>query len=264
MQEQNNKSITYDEFYATVKQIIKKNEELDIIKKAYEFASEKHKNKKRLNGEDYITHPLEVANIVCSLNVDYQTIAAALLHETINHTDTKIEEIEAEFGEEIASIVLSISKINKLNMPDTKGQSIQYLRKVLVGLAEDVRVLFIKLADRLHNMRTIDALPPEDGYKKAIETETVLIPIAHRLGINSIKSELEDICLRYTKPEIYKDIEEQLKDSRETLNKELQKMQDALSNILKENNVKFKIKGRVKSIHSLYKKLDKGKSLNKI
>ena len=237
MKEHLNKSITYDEFYANVKKIIKKKEELEEIKKAYDFAFQKHKGKKRLNGEDYITHPLEVANIVCTLNVDYQTIVAALLHETINHTNTDINEIKENFGEEIASIVLSISKINKLNMPDTKDQSAQYLRKVLVGLSEDVRVLFIKLADRLHNMRTIDALPKEDGIKKAIETQTVLIPIAHRLGINSIKRELEDICLKYTKPEIYKDIEDHLYSSREELNKELKEMEESISSILKKNGI---------------------------
>jgi len=263
MKEQN-KSITYDEFYANVKKIIKKKEELELIDKAYKFAAKKHQGKKRLNGDDYIIHPLEVANITCTLNVDYQTIVAALLHETINHTDTKIEEIRENFGEEISNIVLSISKINKLNMPDTKNQTAQYLRKVMVGLSEDVRVLFIKLADRLHNMRTIDALPKEDGLKKAIETQTVLIPIAHRLGINSIKSELEDLCLKYTKPEIYKDIEEHLYSSREELNKELKEMEDSISSILKKNNIKFKIKSRVKSIHSIYKKMDKGKSWHNI
>ena len=264
MKEENNKSITYNEFYANVKKIIKKKNELEIIEKAYNFAKEKHKGKKRLNGEDYITHPLEVANIVTTLNVDYQTICSALLHETINHTDTDLSEIKNEFGDEIAAIVLSISKINKLNMPDTKDQSAQYLRKVLVGLSEDVRVLFIKLADRLHNMRTIDALPKQDGIMKAIETQNVLIPIAHRLGINSIKSELEDICLRYTKPEIYKDIEDHLQASREELNQELKNMENSISNLLKENNIKFKIKSRVKSIHSIYKKMDKGKSWNSI
>ena len=189
------KPITYDELYNRIKKIIKKEYELDVINSAYAFALEHHAGKKRLNGDDYITHPLEVANILVDLNVDYVTLAAALLHETINHTDATYNEIVEEFGEEIAKIVNSVSKINRLELSDNKDATAAYLRKVLVGLSEDVRVLFIKLADRLHNMRTIYALPPEEQKAKAVETTQVLIPIAHRLGINSVKSELEDICL---------------------------------------------------------------------
>lgn len=258
------KPITYDELYEKVKKIIKKNEELDVINRAYAFALEKHGEKKRLNGDSYISHPLEVAYILTDLNVDYVTIACALLHETINHTDATIEEIREEFGDEIANIVSSISKINKLELSDDKDSSAQYLRKVLVGLSEDVRVLFIKLADRLHNMRTLYALPVEVQKQKANETTAVLIPIAHRLGINSIKSELEDWCLRYTKPDVYNDILERLDASREELNELLNEMKQSISDILTENGISFKIKGRVKSVHSLYNKMDNGKRFNDI
>lgn len=264
MEGEHEKPITYDELYEKIKKFIKKEEELDVINKAYGFALAKHGDKKRLNGDPYISHPLEVANILCDLNVDYVTIACALLHETINHTDTTVEEIREEFGDEIANIVYSISKINKLELSDDKDSSAQYLRKVLVGLSEDVRVLFIKLADRLHNMRTIYALPPEVQKQKANETTTVLIPIAHRLGINSIKSELEDLCLRYTKPDVYQDILEKLDGSREELNELLTEMKDSISELLTENNVNFKIKGRVKSVHSLYNKMDNGKRFSDI
>lgn len=258
------KPITYDELYEKVKKIIKKNEELDVINRAYAFALEKHGEKKRLNGDPYISHPLEVAYILTDLNVDYVTITCALLHETINHTDATIEEIREEFGDEIANIVSSISKINKLELSDDKDSSAQYLRKVLVGLSEDVRVLFIKLADRLHNMRTLYALPVEVQKQKANETTAVLIPIAHRLGINSIKSELEDWCLRYTKPDVYNDILERLDASREELNELLNEMKQSISDILTENGISFKIKGRVKSVHSLYNKMDNGKRFNDI
>ena len=254
-----NKPITYEELYDKLKKIYKKEEELDIIHEAYLFAEEKHKGKKRLNGDDYITHPLEVANILLDLNSDYITIAASLLHETINHTDTKIEEIEKKFGKEIASIVKSISKINRLELKDEQDASAAYLRKVLVGLSEDVRVLFIKLADRLHNMRTLDALPIEEQKAKAYETINVLIPIAHRLGINSIKGELEDLCLKYTKPDVYNDILERLDASKEELNDLLTEMKDSISDILNMNGIEFKIKGRVKSVHSLYNKMHNGK-----
>ena len=258
------KPITYDELYEKIKQFIKKDEELEIIEKAYQFANEHHKNKNRLNGDPYISHPLEVANIALDLNVDYVTISSALLHETINHGGATIEEIKDLFGNEIANIVNSISEINKLGLNDTKDSSAQYLRKVMVGLSEDVRVLYIKLADRLHNMRTLYALPEKDQKEKANETSTVLIPIAHRLGINSIKSELEDLCLRYTKPDVYNDILEKLDASREELNSLLTDMKDSISEILTSNGVKFKIKGRVKSVHSLYNKMDNGKRWNDI
>ena len=263
-EELHEKPITYDELYEKIKKFIKKDSELEVINKAYGFALEKHSGKKRRNGDDYISHPLEVANILCDLNVDYVTIACTLLHETVNHSETTISEIREEFGDEIANIVTSISKINKLELSDEKDSSAAYLRKVLVGLSEDVRVLFIKLADRLHNMRTIYALSPEEQKQKANETTRVLIPIAHRLGINSIKSELEDLCLKYTKPDVYNDILERLDASSEELNDLLLEMKESISDILTQNGINFKIKGRVKSVHSLYNKMDNGKRWNDI
>ena len=264
MNQKYDKPITYDELYEKIKKIIKKQDELDIINNAYGFALNKHEGRKRRNGDDYISHPLEVANILTDLNVDYVTLASAILHETINHGETTVDEIKEEFGEEIATIVHSLSKINRLELSDDKDSSAAYLRKVLVGLSEDVRVLFIKLADRLHNMRTLDALTPEEQKQKANETTSVLIPIAHRLGINSIKSELEDLCLRYTKPDVYNDILEKLDASREQLNEYLLEMKQSISDILTENGIPFKIKGRVKSVHSLYNKMDNGKRFSDI
>ncbi len=260
----NEKPITYDELYEKIKKIIKKTDELDVINKAYGFALAKHNGRKRRNGDDYICHPLEVANILTDLNVDYVTLASAIIHETINHSEATFDEVKEEFGEEIASIVHSLSKINRLELTDDKDSSAAYLRKVLVGLSEDVRVLFIKLADRLHNMRTLDALTLDEQKQKANETTAVLIPIAHRLGINSIKSELEDLCLRYTKPDVYNDILEKLDGSREELNELLLEMKQSISDILTENGIPFKIKGRVKSVHSLYNKMDNGKRFSDI
>lgn len=239
-------------------------DDLEDVKKAFLFASEKHAGKTRLTDEPFITHPLNVALILSELNVDKTTIIAALLHEVINNGDTLEEELESVFGSEIAKIVKSISTINKLELPDDKESSAIYLRKVLVGLAEDVRVLFIKLADRLHNMRTIWAVNPAKQKRKANETMNVLIPIAHRLGIYSIKSELEDLCLRYLKPDVYEDILKQLDASIEELNEVLEEMQDSISNILMEHGIKFQIKSRVKSVYSIYKKLSKGKKWSDI
>lgn len=238
--------------------------EIEEIKKAYQFAYKKHEGKTRLTHEPYITHPLNVALILTDLNVDKITIMAALLHEVINNGETTEEELEENFGSEITKLVKSISTINKLELPDDKESSAIYLRKVLVGLAEDVRVLFIKLADRLHNMRTIWAVNPEKQKRKANETMNVLIPIAHRLGIYSIKSELEDLCLKYLKPNVYEDILKQLDASIEELNEVLEEMQDSISTLLMEQGIKFQIKSRVKSVFSIYKKLSTGRKWSDI
>lgn len=254
---------TYEELQKSLSYITNE-EELNAIDKAYKFAEEHHKDKKRKNGADYITHPLNVAYILANLNVDYETIIAALVHETINHGNATKEEIKEHFGEDVSKIVDCLSKINKMALQDDKDSSAVNLRKVLVGMSEDVRVLFIKLADRLHNMRTIWALTPEEQKNKAKETMSVLIPIAHRLGINSIKSELEDLSLKYLNPEVYDDIINHLDASREELNEYLSEMQEEISELLTEHGIKFKIKSRVKSVHSIYQKLAKGKTWNNI
>ncbi|CDF12191.1 (P)ppGpp synthetase I SpoT/RelA [Mycoplasma sp. CAG:776] len=257
-------TITFESVYENIKENIKDTEELLKIKEAYQFALEKHKGMKRLTGEDFITHPLHVAKIVNSLNVDATTIIGALLHEVMNNGETGLDEIEEKFGDTVATIVDSITKINKLELVDDSESSAIYLRKVLVGLATDVRVLFIKLADRLHNMRTNYAVNPKKQKQKAYETMAVLIPIAHRLGINSIKSELENLCLYYTKPDVYNDILEKLNETQKELSDSLEEMQESITNILTEQGLKFKIKGRVKSVHSIYNKLSNGKKWNEI
>ena len=239
-------------------------EELKIIEKAYLFANEKHKGRVRKNGESYISHPLNVALILCDLNVDYVTIASALMHECINHAETTYEEIVESFGEEIADIVKAISKINRLTLNDDKESTAVQLRKVLVGLSSDVRVLYIKLADRLHNMRTIWALEENEIKDKIYETEAVLIPIAARLGINSIKSELEDLCLRYSKPDVYQEILDRLEKDEDNLNDKLEEIKADISNILMEHGIKFKIKARVKSVHSIYEKMVNGHKWDEI
>lgn len=239
-------------------------DDLILIKKAYDFANKKHEGMTRLSGDSYILHPLAVADILLDLNTDALTIACALLHEVMNNGDTFFNEIEEEFDNDTARIVDSITKINKLELPDDSESSAMYLRKVLIGLADDVRVLYIKLADRLHNMRTIWAVDPQKQLKKANETLSVLVPIAHRLGINSIKSELEDLCLKYIKPDAYNEILNKLNESTANLKESLNDMIDEISEILTDNNIKFEIKGRVKSVYSIYNKLNKGKTWKEI
>ncbi len=243
---------------------LEKRKQFETIKKAYEYSYNEHKGMKRLTGDDFITHPLEVTKILMDLNVDDTTIIASLLHEVINNGNKTYEDLVNDFGEDIAKIVLSVSKINKLELPDNNESSVIYLRKILVGLAQDVRVMYIKLADRLHNMRTNWAINPSKQKQKAEETMSVLVPIAHRLGINSIKSELENLSLYYLKPDVYNDILEKLNETVDELNDCLEEMKESIIDILTEAGIKFEIKGRVKSVYSIYNKLSNGKEWNKI
>lgn len=253
-------TITFDELIPS----LSKRDDFETIKRAYEYAFNEHKGMKRLTGDDFITHPLEVTKILMELNVDDTTIIASLLHEVINNGSKTYEDLVEDFGEDIAKIVLSVSKINKLELPDNNESSVIYLRKIFVGLAEDVRVLYIKLADRLHNMRTNWAINPQKQKQKAEETMSVLVPIAHRLGINSIKSELENLSLYYLKPDVYNDILEKLNETVDELNDCLEEMKESLIELLTDAGIKFEIKGRVKSVYSIYNKLSNGKEWNKI
>ena len=256
--------MTEEVTFSSLEEKLRKRENFVDIKRAYEYALKEHFGMKRLSGHNFITHPLEVTKILIDLNVDDTTIISAILHEVINNGNATYNDLEKEFGEEVAKIVQSVSKINKLELPDSNESSIIYLRKILVGLAEDVRVLYIKLADRLHNMRTNWATNPEKQKQKASETLSVLVPIAHRLGINSIKSELENLSLYYLKPEVYNDILNKLNDTVEDLNDCLEKMKEDLIEIITEAGIKFEIKGRVKSVYSIYNKLNNGKKWDQI
>ena len=243
---------------------IKNPDDIPKIKEAYNYAESLLEGITRKNNDTEINHVLEVTNILIDLNVDTLTIICALLHSILDFGEVKEDEIINKFGEKTYKIILSLSKINNLEMVDDSESAALYLRKVMVGLCEDVRVLFIKLADRLHNMRTLNVLSIERQKIIANETLSVLVPIAHRLGINSIKSELENLCLYYLKPDVYNDILEKLNDTIDKLNNYLLDMQNSLCDLLNENEVKFEIKGRVKSVYSIYNKLSAGKKWDDI
>lgn len=256
--------LTFEELLTRLKKYIKNKKELELIKKAYMYAYEKHFGQKRKSGEDYIIHPLNVAYILAGINADYKTICSALLHDTIEDCDVTKEEIEELFGGEVAYLVESLTKINKLNFSCDSEATIANQRKILVGLTEDVRVIILKLADRLHNMRTLWALPEKKQKENAKETLDIFIPIAHRLGMNSIKSELEDLCLRYSKPDVYFQIVEKLNKKKSERDEAVNEMKNTVSRLLNSHNIKHEIKGRSKSIYSIYKKLDTGRSFNDI
>lgn len=245
-------------------EVLYSHDEIKKIEEAYSFACEKHQGRMRLNKTEYMTHPLGVALILLDLDVDSTTIIAALLHETINHAGVTKEEIESLFGEEVADIVQVISRLNRLELTDDSEHAALNLRKILVGMSEDARVLFLKLADRLHNLRTADTLDKEALKRKVHETMTVLIPIAHRLGMYKIKGEMEDLCLKYSKPDVYQDILERLNASENELHDSLEDMVEDISEMLMEQNISFKIKSRVKSVYSIYNKLNNGKKWENI
>ena len=258
-----NPNITIEDIINDVKRYLT-DEEITKLKEAYKYASIVHKNQKRLSGDDYIKHPLNVVHILSKLNADSDTLIAGMLHDTISVGGIKASDIESRFGVDVASLVKGVTKINRLHYNGSNETTISNHRKILVGLTEDVRVIFIKLADRLHNMRTMYMLSDEKKKLNASETLEILTPIAHRLGINQIKSELEDLSLRYLKPDVYFSIVERLNKSKNERNKFVDEMMDNVSKLLNEHGIKHEIKGRAKSIYSIYKKLDKGKRFSDI
>ena len=239
-------------------------EEINTIKKAYKYAEKIHKGQKRLSGEDYMLHPLNVAYILTSLDADSDTLATALMHDVIHKGNGNIEDIRKEFSDEIANLVEGITTINKLSLSAENENMINYYKKILVGLTEDVRIIIIKLAERCHNMRTLYAIPKDKQALKAKETLEILAPIAHRLGLSYIKAELEELSLKYYKPDAYNSVEELLNNTKEEREASVKEMEKRVSEILLDNDISFEIKGRAKSIYSIYNKLQKGKKFEDI
>ena len=251
----------------TIDDLLKKisdTDDINKIKEAYQLLVRVFQDDKRRNGDTIVYHHLKVTETIINLDVDSTTIISSLLHEVLDKDISLKDEIIASFGSDVYKIVKSLSTINHLEMPlDTEDDAIN-LRKIVVGLCDDVRVLIIKLADRLHNMQTMAIFSQEHQKKVANDTLNVLVPIAHRLGINSIKSELENLCLLTLKPDVYQDILNKLNDTVSDLNIYLEQMQKKITDILNENGIKFEIKGRVKSIYSIYNKLSSGKKWENI
>lgn len=256
--------LTFDDLRDKIVTYVKDEKEVNVITKAYLYAFEKHFGQKRLTGEDYINHPLHVAYILTGVYADSMTISAALLHDVLEDCNITKEELSEIFGSEITSLVEGVTKLNKLNFVGENEAMLANHRKILVGLSEDVRVIIIKLADRLHNMRTLWVIPEKSQKEKAKETLDILIPIAHRLGMNQIKGELEDLCLRYSKPDIYFSIVEKLNQSKGERDNIVVDMKNKVSELLAEHSINHEIKGRAKSIFSIYKKLDKGRKFSDI
>ena len=228
-----------------------------LVKKAFEYCVLKHEGQKRCSSEPYYTHPFNVALIIVSLGMDSKSIAAALLHDVVEDTDAELDDIKREFGDEVALLVDGVTKIGRLNFSTKEQQQAESLRKMLIAMGQDIRVIIIKLADRLHNMRTIDAMPPQKQRDKSVETLEIYAPIAHRLGIRSVKEELEDLALKHLDPIAYKEINNLLalrKQHREQILEEIkQRIEARLHEVMPNTQMAFQ--GRVKSIYGIYRKM---------
>ena len=228
---------------------------IEIVKKAYEFAEKVHKGTKRASGELFIEHPLSVAYMLCELKLDSSTIAAALLHDVVEDTSTDLDEIKKEFGEEIAMLVDGVTKISQIKFESKEQRDYEDIRRMLLATTKDIRILMIKLADKLHNMKTLSYLTPEQQKRIAEETLEIYAPLAYRLGIANIKWELEDLSFKYLKPKTYKKFKEKFGKKRIQRELEVMKVKSIIEKELKKNGIKTKIVGRPKHFYSIYKKM---------
>ncbi len=232
--------------------------ELEIVDKAFDVANRYHGDQKRKSGEPYIIHPIAVCNILVDLGMDYQSLVAALLHDVVEDTEYTIEQLTEEFGEEVAILVDGVTKLGKVQLNSSEAkeeQQAENIRKMLLAMSKDIRVIIVKLADRLHNMRTLEFMTPQKQRDKALETLEIFAPISHRLGIRSVKEELEDRAIRFLDPVAYDGIEENLKKSSSSGNDFLKSIKEKIEERVKQTVPDAQISGRIKSVHGIYRKM---------
>ncbi len=232
------------------------NDDLDLVKKAYEFSLQHHTGQTRASGEPYLVHPLEVATVLAEMRLDTTAIAAGLLHDAVEDTKVTIDEIKAEFGEQVAHIVEGVTKISKLEFSREEAQA-ESVRKMVLAMVDDIRVVLIKLADRLHNMRTLQHLPPERQQKIARETQEIYAPIAHRLGMGKIRGELEDLAFQYVDPIAYNQVKEAIESRRKEGEAFLAGIRKTLEEKMKEAGIDARVDTRIKRIYSIHQKLQR-------
>src|ERR1044071_8182368 len=237
----------------------------DLLTRAFTFAANAHEGQQRRSGEDFIHHPWGAAKICAELHLDEQTIAAALLHDVVEDTGTDIKEVRAEFGDEIATLVEGVTKLTRIQFQSREQAEAENYRKMIVAMAQDVRVILIKLADRLHNMRTIEYLGKQKQAQKARETLEVYAPLAHRLGIHALKWELEDLAFQTLHPRKYAEIKAMVADQRADREEQAEKAAEILGEELDKADVPADITGRAKHLYSIYDKMAKrGREFNEI
>lgn len=240
------------------------NEEIEIIRKAYSYAEELHKGQKRQSGEEYITHPLNVAYILADMHADRDTVCAGLLHDTLEDTSITKEDIASIFNKDIANLVDGVTKISKMNFSSKQDQNLANTRKIITSITEDVRIIIIKLADRLHNMRTLGFKSEFKQKENAMETMDIFVPLAYYIGAYRIKSELEDLSLQYLYPDKYKRIEDIKLRIEDDSKHCLEEMLQTINGILNDKDIPHEIKVRTKNIYGICKRLKAGDKLSDI
>ena len=238
--------------------------EVEFVKKAYEYANNLHSGQVRQSGDPYITHPLNVAYILADMHADVDTVCAGLLHDTLEDTNITKEDIAHDFNQSIANLVNGVTKISKMNFSSKQDQNMANTRKIITSITEDVRIIIIKLADRLHNMRTLEFKSEFKQKENSLETMEIFVPLAYYIGAYRIKSELEDLSLRYLKPDMYKKIYEKKAKIEEDSKECLQEMLFKIQALLNDKNIPNEIKVRAKNIYGIYKRLNDGHKLSDI
>lgn len=227
----------------------------DLLRRAYIFSAKVHQGASRLSGEPYLIHPIEVAGILTELKLDYVTVAAGILHDTVEDTDTTVEEIREYFGDQVAEIVDGLTKLARIEFKTREEQQAESFRKMLLAMSKDIRVILIKLVDRLHNMRTLGHLKPERQKAIAQETMDIYAPIANRLGLGRLKWELEDLCLKYLEPEIYNNLVTSISKKREELEEYIQELIAIVKAHMEKQGIPGRVLGRPKHFYSIYQKM---------
>ncbi|HEY1078885.1 MAG TPA: RelA/SpoT family protein, partial [Bdellovibrio sp.] len=245
---------TVDDLLARIRNFYP-NADLKVIEKAYAFSEKAHEGQIRRSGEPYISHPLSVAAILADLHLDLDTIATGLLHDTVEDTHATLEDIRREFGDVIAMLVDGVTKIGQMKFKNSHEKQGENIRKMIVAMGKDVRVVLVKLADRLHNMRTLNFMPFEKQERIALETLEIYCPLAGRMGISSLKIELEDLCFRYYRPDMYYQLVQQIKKTEAEQNRYIEEVKSMLSKDLQKAGFKFDVFGRSKHLWSIYRKM---------
>lgn len=232
---------------------------LALVEKAYHFAEHAHRNQKRSSGEPYIVHPTEVAITLAEMHLDLHSIITGLLHDTVEDTHATMEEIEKEFGKDVADLVDGVTKLSKITFRTTEEKQAENFRKMIMAMAKDIRVILVKLCDRMNNMRTLDHLAPEKQARISQETLDIYAPIANRLGISWIKIELEDLCLKYLHPDVYAKLSKSVSKKKTERDSTIEEFIETLQEQLKEYEINAQVQGRAKHFYSIYKKMDRRK-----
>ncbi len=229
--------------------------DLETLREAFEYSCEMHEGQSRKSGEPYVSHPVEVISIIADLHLDVASLVAGLLHDTVEDCETTVDELREMFGEDVAFLVDGVTKLSKFQFNTREEQQAESIRKMIIAMSRDLRVILVKLADRLHNMRTLKHMPRHKQERIARETMDIYAPLAHRLGINWIKNEMEDLCFRYLYPEAYYEVAEKVSATKEERDRFIEEVSDKLIEMLGEHGIEPEIEGRPKHLWSIYRKM---------